>query len=68
MYAIYRRIFGTPDWGEPLVNVPGAGIATLEYTDGTVVPLTRYEYAITALDCTPAPSAFTPVSNILIIP
>ena len=66
MYAVYRRIFGTPDWSEPLTNVPGAGVATLQYTDNTVAPATRYEYAISALDCTPAPSALTAPSNILV--
>jgi prepilin-type N-terminal cleavage/methylation domain-containing protein len=68
MYALYRRVVGTPDWGEPLANVPGSGIATLLYTDGNVVPLTQYQYAISALDCTPAPSALSPVTNILITP
>ena len=66
MYAVYRRIFGAVDWGEPLTNVPGAGIATLQYTDNTVAPATRYEYAISALDCTPAPSGLTAASNILV--
>jgi hypothetical protein len=66
MYAVYRRVFGSLDWGEPLTNVPGAGIATLQYTDNTVFPATRYEYAISALDCTPAPSALTAASNILV--
>jgi len=66
MYAIYRRVFGTMDWNEPLANIPGAGLATLNYTDSTVLPATRYEYAISALDCTPAPSALTATSAILI--
>ena len=66
MYAVYRRIFGATDWGEPLTNVPGAGITTLQYTDNTVSPATRYEYAISALDCTPAPSALTAASSILV--
>ena len=64
MYAIYRRVFGLLDWGEPLTNVPGAGVATLQYTDNTVNSATSYEYAISALDCTPAPSALTAPSNI----
>ncbi len=66
MYAVYRRVFGSVDWGEPLTNVPGAGVATLQYTDNTVVPATRYDYAISALDCTPAPSALTAPSTILV--
>ena len=66
MYAVYRRLWGTLDWSEPLANVPGAGVATLQYTDNTVAPSTRYEYAISALDCTPAPSALTAPSNIIV--
>ena len=66
MYAVYRRLFGTLDWGEPLANVPGAGVATLQYTDNTVAPMTRYDYAISAIDCTPAPSPLTAFSTILV--
>jgi prepilin-type N-terminal cleavage/methylation domain-containing protein len=66
MYAVYRRINGTADWGEPLANVPGAGLASLTFTDNTVTPGTQYNYAITALDCTPAPSSFTPTVSILV--
>ncbi len=67
MYAIYRRVFGAADWGEPLTNVPGAGLPTLQYVDDAVFPGTRYEYAISALDCTPAPSLRTVSANILVI-
>jgi type II secretory pathway pseudopilin PulG len=66
MYAVYRRVVGTPDWGEPLANVPGAGVATLQYTDNTVNPTVQYEYAISALDCTPAPSGLTAPTTILV--
>jgi type II secretory pathway pseudopilin PulG len=66
MYAVYRRVFGAPDWGEPLSNVPGAGLPTLQYVDDTVFPGTRYEYALSALDCTPAPSVRTATANILV--
>ena len=66
MYAVYRRLFGTIDWGEPLANVPGAGVATLQFTDNTVAPATKYDYAISALDCTPAPSPLTAFSTILV--
>lgn len=66
MYAVYRRVNGTVDWGEPLTNVPGAGVATLIYVDNTVEPGIRYDYAISALDCTPAPSALTAFSTILV--
>jgi hypothetical protein len=66
MYTVYRRIFGAVDWTEPLANVPGAGTATLSFTDSNVNPGVTYEYALAALDCTPAPSAFTPAVNRLV--
>jgi type II secretory pathway pseudopilin PulG len=64
MYAVYRRVSGTLTWGEPITNVPGAGVATLQYTDNTVDSAIIYDYAISALDCTPAPSALTAFSTI----
>jgi hypothetical protein len=66
MYAIYRRVFGSADWGEPLTNVPGSATPNLEYIDNTVQPAVRYEYAISSLDCTPMPSAPSAASNILV--
>lgn len=66
MYAVYRRVFGTLDWQEPMANVPGAGVATLQYVDNSVAPGVRYEYAISALDCTPAPSALSGLTSILV--
>jgi type II secretory pathway pseudopilin PulG len=66
MYAVYRRLFGATEWGEPLANVPGAGVSSLQYIDNTVDRFKRYEYATSALDCTPAPSALTPSANILV--
>jgi prepilin-type N-terminal cleavage/methylation domain-containing protein len=66
MYAVYRRINGSLDWGEPLANVPGAGMAILTFVDNAIVPATRYDYALTALDCTPAPSPLTPIATILV--
>ncbi|HYW52050.1 MAG TPA: hypothetical protein VE861_15655 [Gemmatimonadaceae bacterium] len=66
MYAVYRRVNGTTEWGEPLANVPGAGVATLNYVDNTIAPGTTYQYAISALDCTPAPSAFTAATTVTV--
>jgi type II secretory pathway pseudopilin PulG len=60
MYALYRRPFGSTDWGEPYANVPGAGLATLTFQDNAVVSGDNFEYAVTALDCTPAPSQLSP--------
>jgi type II secretory pathway pseudopilin PulG len=66
MYAVYRRLFGDPDWGEPYANVPGSGLATLTFQDSGVVPGLQYEYAVSALDCTPAPSALSAPVSILV--
>ncbi|MCC7053733.1 MAG: type II secretion system protein [Gemmatimonadaceae bacterium] len=66
MYAVYRRLAGAVDWGEPLTNVPGAGMSSLQYIDNTVASGTIYEYAISALDCTPAPSALTSAIQITV--
>jgi prepilin-type N-terminal cleavage/methylation domain-containing protein len=66
MYAVYRRLAGTLDWGEPLANVPGAGISQLTFVDNTTNNGTIYEYAVTALDCTPAPSPITAAVSILV--
>ncbi len=66
MYAVYRRLSGSIDWGEPLANVPGAGVASLQYIDNTVATGVQYDFAISALDCTPAPSALTAASTILV--
>lgn len=67
MYTVYRRLNGTIDWGEPIANVPGAGTATLSFVDNTVVSGATYNYALSALDCTPAPSALTAFSTILVL-
>ena len=66
MYAVYRRLQGAATWGEPMVNVPGAGTAVLSYLDNAVSSGDTYEYAITALDCTPVPSPITPLTTILV--
>lgn len=66
MYAVYRRLLGAVAWGEPLANVPGTGDATLQFLDNNVATGNTYQYAITALDCTPAPSTITPLTAILV--
>jgi type II secretory pathway pseudopilin PulG len=66
MYAVYRRELGAAVWGEPLANVPGAGVATLSFIDTDVESGTTYQYAVSALDCTPAPSVFTSFVAILV--
>jgi type II secretory pathway pseudopilin PulG len=66
MYAVYRRPVGSTDWGEPYANVPGAGLATLTFQDNAVVSGNQFEYAVSALDCTPAPSTLSPLVTIAV--
>ncbi len=66
MYTVYRRLFGATDWGEPIANVPGTGTTTANFVDNTVVSTVRYEYALGALDCTPATSPLSSITNILV--
>jgi prepilin-type N-terminal cleavage/methylation domain-containing protein len=68
MYAVYRRVNGTIDWGEPIANVPASGLATTSYVDDTPVVGTTYDYAISALDCTPAPSTLSAFATRLVTP
>jgi len=56
-YALFRRKLPNTDWDETLVSVP-AGDPSYSYDD-TSVPSGQYVYAVSAIDCTPAPSALT---------
>ena len=51
-YVIWRREFGSADWGEPYRSIP-AGTAPYTYQDAAVAVGTTYEYALAAQDCTP---------------
>jgi hypothetical protein len=66
-YAIFRRIGGVTDWGEPYFSIP-AGNATYLYSDAAVVPGETYQYAVAAQDCTPSMSAFRLSSDVTVSP
>jgi prepilin-type N-terminal cleavage/methylation domain-containing protein len=57
-YALYRRPFGSTDWGEPFASV-AAGLATYSYVDNAVASGEQWEYGLTAQDCTPANSSLS---------
>lgn len=56
-YALYRKLAGTAEWGEPFRSVPARGGPyevddTEVKTDGS-----QWQYSLTAQDCTPTNSA-----------
>lgn len=65
-YAIWRRLAGTTDWGDPFRAIP-AGQTAYAFDDDDVTPGVVYEYALAAQDCTPALSPLT-TSNPVVIP
>jgi type II secretory pathway pseudopilin PulG len=64
-YALFRRLSGSTDWGEPFASVPG-GLATYTYDDLAVNTGEAWEYALIAQDCTPSSSSVSTVGPILI--
>lgn len=65
-YVLWRRPFGSADWGDPYVAIPGGG-SPYTYEDADVTPGAMYEYALAAQDCTPRLSPVT-ASNPVVIP
>jgi prepilin-type N-terminal cleavage/methylation domain-containing protein len=61
-YVIWRRVFGTTDWGTPINTIGVGGSGTYLWRDVALTSGTRYEYAVAAQDCTPniSPLAQTP--------
>ena len=66
-YAIYRRISGVADWGEPIFSVP-AGNASYSFSDPSVLPGETYLYAVAAQDCTPSMSPFRSSASVTVTP
>jgi prepilin-type N-terminal cleavage/methylation domain-containing protein len=52
-YVLWRRIQGTPGWGDPYLAIP-AGQPNYTYQDATVESGQTYEFALAAQDCTPS--------------
>lgn len=57
-YVVWRKFADSTDWGDPYVAVPG-GDSLYLYIDGGVEPGFgyRYNYAVSAQDCTPSLSS-----------
>ena len=52
-YGLYRREFGTTDWGEPFQGIPARG-GPYSIDDLAAKPVgSIWEYSIMAQDCTP---------------
>ena len=66
-YALFRRVFGSPDWGEPIASVP-SGLVNYQYVDGDVVVGDIWEYGLISQDCTPASSSLSTAGPISILP
>src|SRR5690606_13616661 len=66
-YAIFRRIGGIADWGEPFFSIP-AGKANYIYSDAAVTVGETYQYAVTAQDCTPSMSGLRVSSQLTVSP
>ncbi len=64
-YALYRRLFGATDWGEPFASV-AAGLTTYSYVDNAVTSGEQWEYGLVAQDCTPANSSLVAAGPVLI--
>jgi len=65
-YAVYRRLQGTTSFDQPIGSVP-AGHSTYAFQDFDLISGQKWEYAVSALDCTPSNSPVT-ISSAVTIP
>jgi prepilin-type N-terminal cleavage/methylation domain-containing protein len=65
-YVVWRKLLLDPDWGDPVVTLPGGANPNL-YTDANIVSGTTYLYAVAAQDCTPTLSPQRS-SNAVLVP
>ena len=65
-YVLWRRPFGSTDWGEPYVAIP-AGAASYTYLDATVTSGSVLEFAVAAQDCTPTFSALASSGVVVVL-
>lgn len=65
-YVVWRKLLLDPDWGDPLVTLPGGANPNL-FTDANIVSGSTYLYAVAAQDCTPTLSPQRS-SNAIVVP
>jgi hypothetical protein len=68
-YNVYFRVTGQLTW-QPFMTFP-AGLAFYDkpgLSNGALVAGTFYDYAVAAVDCSPAESGVITVSNVLVSP
>ena len=65
-YAIFRRLPAAAAFDEPIDNL-AAGLATYTWFDNTVSSGDQWVYGVAAVDCSPALSAAS-ITSIVIIP
>jgi len=66
-YLVWRRIGAAGPWGDPYTSIASSGAASYTFTDPAIAPLTSYQYAVAAQDCTPALSPQS-LSNLAVVP
>jgi prepilin-type N-terminal cleavage/methylation domain-containing protein len=64
-YVIWRRVFGTTDWGDPYLSIP-SGNPNYVYVDADVVSGDVLQYAVAAQDCTPSLSTLASSAAVVI--
>jgi prepilin-type N-terminal cleavage/methylation domain-containing protein len=64
-YAIYRRVAGTTDFGEPIGSLVG-GHASYSFVDSNVLSGQQWVYGVSALDCSPLNSGMAISSSVTI--
>ena len=64
-YVIYRRADGAGDWGDPYLSIP-AGESAYTYVDRVVQSGERWQYGLSAQDCTPSLSSMSTSTTVTI--
>ena len=67
-YAIFRKLSGAANFGDPISSIPSALAASYTFTDVGVTAGQTYVYGIAAQDCTPSLSTVTASLAVTVIP
>ena len=67
-YVLWRRLQGSPSWGDPYRSIP-AGRTTYLFNDEDVTVGQTWQYRLAAQDCTPALSSMvTATATVMVGP